>query len=216
MTKKSTAVTKTNGDLPATSKPEVLTLVLVTKEIAPWEPNITIDARQIVRLNNQGLIDMRKGLVERIKDEKGDSTYSEIRQLQNILKAKSILRDEEGEPILHPQAGIQQEKPFDIEEQRPRNRMLWAIEDALKGRKPVDVKQITMKFTRQADLKQPKWSDAVFLCELVGQSTKENFQLGMHIVEFREKFVHEVWPETDKTQHTCLLSEAERVIALDE
>jgi len=185
--------------------PEVLDLVLENQEIQPWEPTIIVDGYQIAGASDKTLKQMRDNIEQRIKDEVGDKTFSEIAEVQRILKARPLKRDDKGKPVLqkHPQLGIETvvEKPFDIEEQRPRNRLLWHIEDLLKGKKAKDVKKITLQFHVTADLKQPKWEDAIFLAELVKYATDEHSQLGYWIVDFADKFA-ELKDRTEKLVKT--------------
>lgn len=175
-------------------EPEVLELILETREIEPWEPTISIDGRQIVSASDEDLIKMRDEIKASYEKEEGDNIFCEIAELQKILKAKPLKRDEKtGKPILqkHPQFGIETVvvEDYDMDEQRPRNRILWAIHDQLKGKIPQDVKKIVLKFTQTADLKQPKWKDAIFLSKLVKHATQEHPRLGYYIVDFADKFL---------------------------
>lgn len=179
----------------AVEGPEVLELILETRDIEPWEPTINIDGRQIAGASDAELQRIRDNVEASYEREIGDKIFCEIAEVQKILKARPVKRDKDDKPILqrHPQLGIDTVvwEDYSIDEQRPRNRILWAISDQLKGRNPKDVKKITVGFHVTADLKQPKWEDAEFLAKLVKYATDEHPQLGYWIVEFADKFLDE-------------------------
>ncbi len=178
------------ADETSTTIPEVLELVLETKKVKTWEPIITIDGRQIVSATTDRLKELQQALKNEYDKGAKENTFSEIQEVRKILMANPIKRDDKGKPILHPQAQVPQEEPASLEEQRPRNRMLWAIEEALKGKDPDDVEKIKVKFHSIPDLKKPKYADALLLCKLVGWATQKNMGIGIHFVEFAMKFVH--------------------------
>ncbi len=170
--------------------PTVLELVLETKKVKAWDPIITIPGKQIVAASIDQLKELQKELKKQYDKGVKETTFSEIAEVQKILRALPIKRDDKGKPILHPQAGVEQIIDAPVEEQRPRNRMLWAIEDALKGKEPEDVKKITIKFRAIADLKQPKYADALLLCDLAIWDLQKNRSIGMHFVDLVQKFGH--------------------------
>lgn len=203
-------------NLPATKSdtPEVLELVLETKEVKYWEPYVTVEGHQIAEASDEDLKILRNGIKKRYDDEESDKPFSEIKEVQRILRGKPLKRDEKGKLVLHPQAQIPQMEDFSIEESRPRNRILWAIEEALRGRRPEDVKKIAIRFTFKSDLKQPKYSDAELLAKLVGWATERVRGLGDHWPDFREKFVPTEWPsKPEASRQGCLLTEAKRIIS---
>ncbi len=186
MAKKPTSVAKSD-EIPAT---QILELVLETKTVKVWDPILTVGGRQIAEASIDDLKDLQKRLQEQIKEGKKEEIFSEIEEVQKILGSRPIKRDSNGKPVLHPQAGVPQIEDISLEEQRPRNRMLWAIEEALKGKAPADVKKIVIKFHSMPDLKKPKYADALLLCTLVGYDTEKNKGLGIHFVDFAMKFNH--------------------------
>ncbi len=199
-------------------KPEVLELVLETVPVHAWESIITVPGDQIVNATVDQLVDLQKQL-KKMQDKKESTDFSEIQEVQEILRAKPLKRDKQGKLENHPQGGMPYEVPHDLEDQRPINRILWAIEDQLKGRDPMDVKKITIKFHSIADLKRPKYADALYLCKVVKWGTDKNVGIGMHYVDFAMKFNHirneegelieddEARP-TLKTQATAIISQS--------
>ena len=174
----------------AEEAPTVLELVLETKKVKSWDAIITLPGRELVKATVDEFKELKKRLEKEYEKNVTESVFSEIAEVQKILMALPIKRDDKGKPILHPQAGVEQIIDVPLEEQRPRNRILWAIEDALKGKEPEDVKKITITFRAIADLKQPKYADALLLCDLVGWSTRKNRKVGLHFVDLAMKFVH--------------------------
>lgn len=199
--------------------PEVLELVLETKEVKYWEPFINIDGHQLIDASDEDFHDLQEDLKKRYENAESEKIFSEIREVQRLLRGKPKKRDKDERPILvplsrdNPDVKVPQYEDFDIEESRPRNRILWAIEDALKGKEPEDVKKITIRFTLKADIKQPKYSDAVLLAKIIGWGTEKVRGIGDHWPDFRNKFVPIEWPGDQKaSEQGCLLTEAQRVI----
>jgi len=192
--------------------PEILELVLNNVEANYWDTVITVDGNQIAGASDEQMLELRDGVTKRIEGDESDEIFSEIAELQRILKAKPFKRDKNGKVELHPQLQIPITEDFDIDENRPRNRILWAISDALKGKKPKSVKSITIKFGLIADLKKPKYSDAEFLAILVGRDTMKTRGLTEAWPVFREKFVPEDWEEgKESAEEGCLLTESKRI-----
>jgi len=173
-----------------TTTTQTLELVLETRQVKTWDPIITVDGQQIANASIDDIKDLQKRLKEQLEKSIKESTFCEITEIQKILGARPIKRDSKGKPVLHPQAGIAQIEDISLEEQRPRNRILWAIEEALKGKAPADVKKITIKFHAIPDIKMPKYADALLLCTLVGYDTEKNPGIGVHFVDFAMKFNH--------------------------
>ena len=182
-------MSKTQAKPEETPAIQTLELVLETKKVKTWEPFITVSGQQIVNASIGDIKDLQERIKKQMDGAKED-TYSEIKAIQRILLAKPVKRDGKGKPILHPQAGVQQIEDISLEEQRPRNRMLWAIEDALKGKEPEDVKKITIKFHSIPDIKKPKYADALLLSELVGYDMEKSSDVGIHFLDFLMKFRH--------------------------
>lgn len=174
----------------AAEAPKVLELILETRKIKVWDPIITIDGRQIVNATIDQLKQLKKDLKEQYEKVSGEDTFCEILEVQKTLRALPMKRNDKGKLVLHPQAGVPQEEQVPLEEQRPRNRMLWAIEDALKGKDPMDVNKIAVKFHSTADIKRPKYADALLLAKMVGWDTEKNLGIGIHFVDYAMKFNH--------------------------
>ncbi len=189
---------KTTESNKESAAPTNLELVLETKTVKTFKPIITVPGEQIAAATLEQLEGLQKAVKAQYERADKESIFSEIREVQKILMANPIKRDGKGQPILQPirdqqgntQAMVPQEDLPSLEEQRPRNRMLWAIEEALKGKKPGDVKRIVVKFHSVPDLKKPKYADALLLSKLVEWDTQKNMGLGVHFVDFAMKFNH--------------------------
>ncbi len=199
-------------------KSEVLELVLETVPVHAWESIITVLGDQIAAATVDQLVELQKD-IKKMQDKKESTDFSEIKEVQEILRAKPLKRDKQGKLEIHPQGGMPYEIPHELEDQRPINRILWAIEDQLKGKDPMDVKRITIKFHSIPDLKRPKYADALYLCKLVKWATEKNASIGMHYVDFAMKFNHirnekgelvedDETRSTLKTQATAIISQS--------
>ncbi len=190
--------------------PEVLTLELVTfKDEGAWDDDIIIAGAQIVGATDKQLTNLRDDIEKVTETKEKDNLFSEIAEVQRILKAKPLKRDDKGKIVMHKQYDIPIVEDFDIEESRPRNRILWAISDQLKGKDAKDVKKITIKFGAIADLKKPKYSDAELLAKLVGFDTEKTRGLSEAWPNFRDKFVPPDWgSDKSASKDGCLLTDA--------
>jgi hypothetical protein len=196
-----------------TNEIEFLELELVKSEAKYWEPVLTIDAGQLVNATDKEALALRDSVNKQVENDESDEFISEIVETIRILKAKPLKRDEDGKLELHAQYGIPQTMQHSVEDLRPINRILWAIEDALKGKKPEDAKSIIIKFGLRADLKKPKYSDAEYLANLVALDTETVRGISGAWPVFRDKFVPEDWDD-DKEKSSmdgCLLTESKKI-----
>ena len=202
---------KDKTDKPDT--PEILTLELVTfQDEGAWDDDVTVAGNQIAAASDKQLTDLRTDIKEMAEKKEKENVFSEIAEVQRILKAKPLKRDADGKIVLHKQADVPIVEDFDIEENRPRNRILWAISDQLKGKNAKDVKKITIKFGLIADIKKPKYSDAELLANLVGFDTEKTRGLSEAWPNFRDKFVPPDWDNNKSaSKDGCLLTESKRI-----
>ena len=180
---------KTTPETDAPVKPEIVSLTLEVKEVTPWEPEMVFDVRQIIRMSDKRLVEMRDELAESRDEAMGNTTYDEIAIIRRALLANRLVRDGKGKIVTqsHPQTGqpTAQREEFNLDDQRIRNRLIGCIEDlkAKMGKK----KSITIEFQKHAELIIPSWDDAVALAGIMKTVLNEQESLGTWIIEFHSK-----------------------------
>ncbi len=170
--------------------PEVLSLKITHREVQVWLPTVMIDGRQVKDLSRKDLLLFQKDVQEVYKTESKDSTFDEIELVRNIMRAPIIERDEDGKQIVNPQNGKVTAQPFEIEEQRSRNRILKAFEKLTKDEQIEKGKSITLKFHETSTTEgRLKYDDLVHLCEHMMLWCTDQTSLASYIAETHDKYM---------------------------
>ena len=174
---------KTSTEKPA--KDQTLEVTLEVREIQSWSPIIRLIPNAVLALTPATLGDAQDLLKKEVEEAGGVETYSEVEEAWNVLRETRIKRDKNDKPELD-QQGRAQGLPFDIDDQRWRNRVLNVLEKA-KSKKPS--KTVKIVFHTDAKDMRPKWEDAVLFAKAMKIKFNEYNRVLSILPELFDKYV---------------------------